>query len=442
GALDAIDTLTFRNSIAAGNDAIGGRIGRGGALYANTQATVEGSALINNEATADFSASGSAVNGGLAAVITNSTVTANSLSAPDAAGAVAATDVTLIHATVADNRGATASGVFASGTLISTASVVSDQESGEDDCLVLTATVSHGHNYATDASCGFGGGTGDVASGADPGLGQHRNNSDAVAATEAGGTGAPRTTMFPLNGSPLIDAIPAGSCSAAAVVEMDQRGIDRPFGGGCDIGAIEAVFPAHGFTDSSPFYEATIRWVTSEVNTPRILNGFPDNTFGPGLNIIRGDAARLYYRAAGAPDVSGLPAHGFTDVPPFYEDAVRWVKANGVFDGFGDNTFRHQLPINRGNYTRSLYAFAGSPDVSGLPAHGLTDVTAFYENAVRWAKGNGLADGFPDNTYRLGDDIVRGNASRIFYNTAQSPAAWDDTMTAPANMLFRNNLLP
>ena len=38
-----------------------------------------------------------------------------------------------------------------------------------------------------------------------------------------------------LRGSPAIDAIPPGSC----VVSTDQRGVDRPFGEGCDIGAYE-----------------------------------------------------------------------------------------------------------------------------------------------------------------------------------------------------------
>lgn len=39
-----------------------------------------------------------------------------------------------------------------------------------------------------------------------------------------------------LAGSPAIDAIPAASC-----VTIDQRGIARPQGGGCDIGAYEFV---------------------------------------------------------------------------------------------------------------------------------------------------------------------------------------------------------
>jgi len=117
-------------------------------------------------------------------------------------------------------------------------------------------------------------------------------------------------------------------------------------------------------------------------------------------------------------------------------------KDQGVFDGFPDNTFRLNDPVNRGNYTRSLYNFAGAPDISGLPAHGFSDVTPFYADAVAWAKGNGLADDFPGGTYNQNDDINRGNASRIFYNTAQTKPAWADTMAAPPNMFFKNNLAP
>jgi len=50
--------------------------------------------------------------------------------------------------------------------------------------------------------------------------------------------GGPTKTMFPLAGSAAINAIPAtgGSCPVAT----DQRGVARPRGAGCDIGAVEA----------------------------------------------------------------------------------------------------------------------------------------------------------------------------------------------------------
>lgn len=49
--------------------------------------------------------------------------------------------------------------------------------------------------------------------------------------------GGPTQTMRPLGGSPAIDAVApvAGQCA----VSVDQRGVSRPQGAGCDIGAVE-----------------------------------------------------------------------------------------------------------------------------------------------------------------------------------------------------------
>jgi hypothetical protein len=53
--------------------------------------------------------------------------------------------------------------------------------------------------------------------------------------------GGPTLTHLPQPGSPLIDAIPVGSCQAdgAAGVTTDQRGVQRPQQSGCDIGSVE-----------------------------------------------------------------------------------------------------------------------------------------------------------------------------------------------------------
>ena len=360
------------------------------------------------------------------ATVNNSTLTANSAST---AGGGIATGVwlTINHSTVAANTAPTGANIKAGGLLTSAASVIADP-SGGDNCSLAAGSFSS-NSWSDDGSCQLTG-TGDTQNGADALLGQGRNN--------GGVTGGSPRTMFPLLGSPLIDAIDAADCIAG--LPRDQRDVPRPFGAGCDIGAIESIFPAHSMNDVSPFYEATVRWVTSAVNTPRILAGYSDSTFRQQLPITRGQVARLYYRAAGAPNVSGLPAHGLNDVTPFFEDAVRWTKANGIFDGYPDNSFRQSNNITRGNYTRSLYGFAGAKDVTGLPAHGFDDVTPFYEDAVTWAKANALADGFPDNTFRQTNNITRGNSSRLFYNLAQSKPAWADTMAAPPNMLFKANV--
>jgi hypothetical protein len=42
--------------------------------------------------------------------------------------------------------------------------------------------------------------------------------------------------MLPAATSPLLDAVPAGDCGS---VTVDQRGVTRPQGSACDIGAVE-----------------------------------------------------------------------------------------------------------------------------------------------------------------------------------------------------------
>jgi hypothetical protein len=88
---------------------------------------------------------------------------------------------------------------------------------------------SQGYNFSDDASCGFDQATDKVTTPNDPGLGA------------LGANGGPTPTMLPQTGSPVIDAIPAAACQTgiAAGIAVDQRGVTRPQGPGCDIGAVE-----------------------------------------------------------------------------------------------------------------------------------------------------------------------------------------------------------
>jgi len=89
-------------------------------------------------------------------------------------------------------------------------------EPGAEDRSCGSSLVrTTGYTYSTDSSCTGTGGlaTGDVENGADPRLGQLRDN------------GGLTPTRFPLNGSPLVDTVRNGDC----IQVDDQRGVARPF---------------------------------------------------------------------------------------------------------------------------------------------------------------------------------------------------------------------
>lgn len=131
---------------------------------------------------------------------------------------------TVDHVTLTSNSAPTGANISPGlGTVHAT--VVADPLGGGDNCTA-PADMSAGYNVevGTD-TCGFAG-TGDVASGPDPLLGALGDN------------GGPTHTRLPLDGSPLIDAVPADSDGCGGT---DQRGVARPQFDGCDVGAVEVA---------------------------------------------------------------------------------------------------------------------------------------------------------------------------------------------------------
>ncbi|MEZ4709847.1 MAG: family 16 glycosylhydrolase [Caldilineaceae bacterium] len=204
----------------------------GGGIYAffNTSVLIERSTISGNTA--------QDVGGGLRTLgnvsIQNSTLSGN-VATNWHGGAAFVTDgvMNILNSTIVGNSGPAdaAGGLFvgtfttAAASLNLTNSVVANNTNG--DCFAgffgagAVALTSGGHNVAGDASCNLSA-TGDQPN-TDPLLGPLTDN------------GGPTLTHALLPGSPAIDAADNGACPAT-----DQRGVARPQGAGCDIGAYEA----------------------------------------------------------------------------------------------------------------------------------------------------------------------------------------------------------
>ncbi len=198
------------------------------------------------------------------------------------------------------------------------------------DCAIGGTPVTSSYSTDGDGSCGLVADT-DLPGAGDPGWGPLADN------------GGPTMTRSPFATSVAIDAVPLGvdGCSGS-----DQRGLPRPAGVACDLGAVELVGTVGPFIDvpaDHPFVDA-VRWAAVE----GITGGWPDGTFRPTSVVTRQAAVAFLHRMAGSP-LPPIDAPTFADVPPGhpFEDAVRWAAAEGITDGWPDGTFRPTGAVTR-----------------------------------------------------------------------------------------------
>jgi fibronectin-binding autotransporter adhesin len=318
GALFNDGNVTLQNCIFSGHSSVGSEGGGGaaGAILNNF-----GSRLVASNCTISgnsaYTAHGGAVGGGIfnrgTLVLVNSTVSSNSAHSDQVnagygggvenQGTLLATNCTfyansaystaggtgfgggirngdgavnLVNCTFSDNSaagrgGAINNGVFGAGTNSGTLTlqncIVANSLSGSNAVGIIT---DGGNNISSDGSCLF------SASGS-------LNDTDSRLAP-LGDYGGPTKTMALLDISPAIDAGNAAVCPAT-----DQRGVPRPAGSACDIGAVEGAIPT---------------------STPRFRQDFVPN------QILEGESARLTFTLSNASGMTFSQVAFTNNLPP------------------------------------------------------------------------------------------------------------------------------
>lgn len=121
----------------------------------------------------------------------------------------------------------------------------------------------------------------------------------------------------------------------------------------------------------------------------------------------------------------------------FYSDAINYVKAEGIVDGFSDGTFGPEKTITRAEFTKiivnSLYSDIVNDDrkvvetceeVEDLNPAGFQDYTIFpdiqflssFGRYICIAKNLSILNGYPDGTFKPENPITVGEASKIISN--------------------------
>jgi hypothetical protein len=227
GSINTLDSTSF----------IGNRSGYAGAIdNGDTIGDLSGDLFWNNTA---YGYGGGLVNVfGTMGNVSDDTFVGNSVSDPLGQGGAIEQDYgqisTLADDTITGNHATTGGGIDneTGSTIESISGVIVARNTGTQgtDCENFQGSlVDAGYNLESDtsATCGFSVGAHDLV-GEDPEL------------RALGAYGGPNLTEPPLPTSPVVDAGPNGTCPAT----VDGRGVPRPQGDACDIGAVELAPPA------------------------------------------------------------------------------------------------------------------------------------------------------------------------------------------------------
>lgn len=241
GIMNFASTLQLTDSAVVNNTA--GSY-NGGGILSFDQATL----ILNRVTVSGNTAAGNG--GGIASyqnaslTLINSTVSGNS-SANSGGGIISGNStLTIVNSTIAGNTATVSGGgvVNSNGTLVTKSTLFSGNKGGNCSLAGGTST-SDGYNLSDDSSC-----TAFLNSTTD-------SNATAAALDSKGlqNNGGPTSTIALLPTSPAVDGVPVANCTltdGVTTIPTDQRGVTRPQGPACDIGAFELVQSA-GFSSFS-----------------------------------------------------------------------------------------------------------------------------------------------------------------------------------------------
>jgi hypothetical protein len=322
-------TLTLRKCTITGNS-VGNGPRIGGGLYNFGTATVTDSTIAGNSA---YAGGGLANDANSTLTLTNSTVVGNS--APYGGGLLNDGTTTVTNSTVTGNTtGSSPYSYYTGGILnavgmLTIKSTLLANNTGGNCILPAELTASQGYNLSDDSSC--------VSAFTAAG---DQNNVVAGAGLDPKGlqnNGGPTPTIALLPTSPAVDHIPVANCTDPQDhrIRTDQRGIARPQGASCDVGAFELV-------QTVPFssFNADLALFTRFPSGFVLISWFTLGTDSPGLQPLS-EALTLQI----ASYTVTLPAgslHRLWDAPdaPYgYEGTINGTHlALGLFP-LGDNRY-------------------------------------------------------------------------------------------------------
>ena len=131
------------------------------------------------------------------------------------------------------------------------------------------------------------------------------------------------------------------------------------------------------------------------------------------------------FRSAGSvsdcPRDESCPMCGFADLnrSAWYHDGVHYCLENGLMAGVSDAAFHPGDTTTRAQLVTILWRLEGEPVVNDLTDFSDVPDDTWYSEAVRWAAGEGIAEGFGSGLFGSEETIDREQTATLLYRYAR-----------------------
>jgi len=130
-------------------------------------------------------------------------------------------------------------------------------------------------------------------------------------------------------------------------------------------------------------------------------------------------------------------APGYTDVPAdaWYAEAAAYCREHGLMNGTAAATFSPDDTLTRAMMVTVLHRLAGTPAAAAASSFSDVEPGKWCAEAVSWASGKGIVQGYGDGTFRPNDPVTHGQVALIFQRYSGNPnvqTVGADTPRTPA----------
>src|SRR3989339_878295 len=110
----------------------------------------------------------------------------------------------------------------------------------------------------------------------------------------------------------------------------------------------------------------------------------------------------------------------FTDISAShnYYPAISWAKNSSVLQGYPDGTFKPDRKVNRAEFLKIVLEAKGVSVATSSTSSGFSDVdeNAWYAPYVRYAKEQGIVQGYPNGMFKPEQAVNFAEALKMAYN--------------------------